>query len=209
VKEGDKLPSGVYERKDWHKEITRQATIKSWKSEEYRDKQSKTRQTVEFKEKVSKSLLEVGSRPYIKEIRSKIMQENNRNPRFCKKRDCAAGRNGRKTLNRLHKDPAFKAKLIAGLKRLGRNIVSRPQAALFEQISNIERGWKLEVHCGKYLIDIANSKKMIAIEVDGSYWHQDKVQDTLRDTFLIMQGWRIYRIGTSKEEATKLLKVLF
>jgi very-short-patch-repair endonuclease len=44
-----------------------------------------------------------------------------------------------------------------------------------------------------YSIDIAEPKLAIAIECDGSYWHQDQKKDLKRQKKLEDQGWRFIR----------------
>jgi len=44
-----------------------------------------------------------------------------------------------------------------------------------------------------YSIDIAVPKLDIAIEVDGSYWHQDKEKDLKRQKELEVEGWNFLR----------------
>lgn len=45
---------------------------------------------------------------------------------------------------------------------------------------------------GRYVIDFADPKRLIAIECDGSAFH-DADRDARRDAYLIEQGWTVYR----------------
>ena len=50
-----------------------------------------------------------------------------------------------------------------------------------------------------WYIDIALIPEKIAIEVDGSYWHDTKFEkDQIRDNSLRRKGWKIYRFRYSK-----------
>lgn len=76
---------------------------------------------------------------------------------------------------------------------------SKPQISLFKKLCRLfGKGWKLEHHVGTYHIDIANPGMMLAIEVDGAHWHQDKKHDKKRDKYLAALGWAIIRVPATK-----------
>ncbi len=76
---------------------------------------------------------------------------------------------------------------------MGVNKISKPQLELFKLISKICPYVVLEYPCINYKIDIAVPKLNLAIEYDGSYYHQDKVYDKLRQNRLEEEGWLFLR----------------
>ncbi len=75
------------------------------------------------------------------------------------------------------------------------NNPSKPQIELFNLVKQIEI-WPVLNFAVKELnicIDIAIPTKMIAIEYDGSYWHQDKEKDDKRQKQLEDLGWKFIR----------------
>lgn len=71
--------------------------------------------------------------------------------------------------------------------------VSKPQMELFEIVNKIYQNVKLEHLSLNYFIDIAIMDLKIAIEYDGSYWHQNKKYDKLRQRDLEEEGWKFIR----------------
>lgn len=89
--------------------------------------------------------------------------------------------------------------------------LSKPQVELFEIVKLLYPGAKLEFPCFNYSIDIAIIDKMIAIEYDGSYWHQDKDADLKRQKNIEDQGWSFLRytdLVPTREELQKDIKNL-
>lgn len=85
---------------------------------------------------------------------------------------------------------------------------SKPQVKVFKKVKKIFPEAKLNypVYETNKSIDIALPDKMIAIEYDGSYWHQDKEYDKKRQRELESFGWRFIRYKDyipSKEELLK------
>ena len=70
---------------------------------------------------------------------------------------------------------------------------SKPQVELFELIKQIYPNVILNYPSLNRSIDIAIPEKMIAIEYDGSYWHQDKEKDKIRQKELEAIGWNFLR----------------
>ena len=52
-----------------------------------------------------------------------------------------------------------------------------------------------EAKIGRYSVDFLLSNHRIALEVDGTYWHQDLARDTRKTKFLNSHGWRVIRIS--------------
>jgi hypothetical protein len=72
-------------------------------------------------------------------------------------------------------------------------IPSKPQIELYDLVKLIYKNAKIEYRVLNRFIDIAIPDKMIAIEYDGSYWHQDKEADILRQKELENIGWNFLR----------------
>jgi hypothetical protein len=80
--------------------------------------------------------------------------------------------------------------------------ISAPQKELFELVKQIHPDAKIEYPIDIFCIDIAIEDLKIAIEYDGSYWH-DKERDIYRDSVLKEKGWSTIRFEDyvpSKEE---------
>jgi len=73
-----------------------------------------------------------------------------------------------------------------------------------------------EAKIGRYSIDFYFPGYWIALEVDGTYWHQDKKRDARKDKYLQKRGIKVVRIteneihnlGASNAISDKLSKFL-
>ena len=70
---------------------------------------------------------------------------------------------------------------------------SKPQLQLFKIVKVFFPDAILEMLCNNFYIDIAIPEIKVAIEYDGSYWHQDKEQDKVRQRKLEGEGWKFVR----------------
>ncbi len=70
---------------------------------------------------------------------------------------------------------------------------SKPQIELFELVKEVFPETQIEYWSLKYRIDIAIPDKWLAIEYDGSYWHQDQKADNKRQKELESIGWKFLR----------------
>lgn len=85
-------------------------------------------------------------------------------------------------------------------KQNGTTKTSKQQIMLYEIIKtkykNAEINYPLSACSLDIFICVDNIK--IDVEYDGSYWHQDKQKDIKRDKFLQSQGFKIFRIRSSR-----------
>lgn len=90
-------------------------------------------------------------------------------------------------------------------------IISKPQQKLYQLVKNLFPQAIMEYPIGDYCIDIALPNLKIAIEYDGSYWH-NKEKDRIRDKLLKKIGWATLRfedyIPTKKEITTKIAQYI-
>lgn len=70
---------------------------------------------------------------------------------------------------------------------------SKPQVELFNLSKGIYEDAVLNYPCLNYSIDVAIPSLKIAMEYDGSYWHQDKEKDMERQLKIEQQGWQVIR----------------
>lgn len=70
---------------------------------------------------------------------------------------------------------------------------SKPQVELFELVKTIYPKTILNFPCLNFSIDIVIPEINIAIEYDGSYWHQNKDYDNKRQKLIENQGWKFLR----------------
>jgi len=111
-----------------------------------------------------------------------------------------------------HKDPKFIKALFAGR---GYQLISRPQISLFKSLcARGFKGIRLEYPVPPFSIDMAFPKQKIAIEVDGSYWHNDKdrwsrkAKKRRRDRFLKHRGWVVYHVSAEAWRESKIWEKL-
>jgi len=83
---------------------------------------------------------------------------------------------------------------------------SKPQLQLYNLTKSILLGVKLNYPCKNYSIDIAIPCQKIAIEYDGSYWHQDEKKDNKRQQNLEKEGWKFIRYRDYLPTKGELLK---
>jgi len=76
---------------------------------------------------------------------------------------------------------------------LGIKSPSKPQLELFEKVKLLFHQIQLNYPSLNRIIDIAIPDLMIAIEYDGSYWHQDEKADKRRQKQLERIGWKFIR----------------
>jgi len=82
---------------------------------------------------------------------------------------------------------------------------SKPQVALFGLCQEVLPYPIMNYPCGRYSIDIAIPQLGIAIEYDGSYWHQDDKYDTHRQKQIEDDGWIFLRYIDEVPDKGKLL----
>ena len=70
---------------------------------------------------------------------------------------------------------------------------SKPQLKLFRLCQKLLPYPIMNYPCKGYSIDIAIPQLNLAIEYDGSYWHQDKEYDKKRQNELEQEGWNFLR----------------
>ena len=124
------------------------------------------------------------------------------------------------TLKKLHKDPnsgynskqykKFRSEYMknggsANCHRFIKN-PSKPQVELFQLCQNIVPYPILNYPCLSYSIDIAIPSLNLAIEYDGSYWHQNKEYDLYRQEQIEKEGWKFLRCVDYIPNKQELLK---
>jgi transposase len=88
---------------------------------------------------------------------------------------------------------------FVNLTKLGTTRSSKPQQMLFEIILKYfeQAIYNLPIKNSNnrfWIIDIAIPNYKIAIEYDGSFWHQNKEKDKIRDKSLLDMGWKTIRM---------------
>ena len=86
-------------------------------------------------------------------------------------------------------------------------ILSKPQKELYEIVKQIEPDSVLEYPFRGYCIDIAILDKKIAIEYDGSYWHNE-TRDQEKDKVLEEFGWKVYRFKDRVPTYDELIHII-
>lgn len=89
---------------------------------------------------------------------------------------------------------AAKAKLASS-----RGGPSRPQCEMYRLVQKMWPEAKLEFPIGSRIADVAVPSLQLALEYDGSYWHQDVDADRQRDLELAELGWETRRFRSLSE----------
>lgn len=76
------------------------------------------------------------------------------------------------------------------------------ESTIRESLERLEIPFIQEHQVLRYSIDFAIPSKMLAIEADGDYWHDDE-KDSIRDSRLSEEGWHVVRIKESEVKQTK------
>jgi len=53
---------------------------------------------------------------------------------------------------------------------------------------------------GKYFADFYLPDENLVIEIDGSYWHQNRIEDKIKDIFLLSNGFKVIRLNENDVE---------
>lgn len=83
---------------------------------------------------------------------------------------------------------------------------SKPQVALFNLCQELLPYPILNYPCERYSIDIAIPQLNLAIEYDGTYWHQDEEYDRKRQTTIEENGWVVLRYVDYVPDKNELMK---
>lgn len=83
---------------------------------------------------------------------------------------------------------------------------SKPQVELYQLVLNFFPNAIINYIFDKKCIDIAVPELMIAIEYDGSFWHQDEEKDIKRQNKLESLGWKFIRYKDIIPSKDKILE---
>ena len=76
---------------------------------------------------------------------------------------------------------------------------SKPQLEMFRMVQTVWPEAALEHPVGSRVIDVAVPSLRLAMEYDGTYWHQDAQEDALRDAELHAAGWSVGHFRSLEE----------
>jgi hypothetical protein len=135
-----------------------------------------------------------------KSNKGKLSGENNPSKRLVVRKRIkeAAIRNSEMTRQRMLNGEAAIAN--AGIKN-----PSKLQMETYDLVKELYSNAILNYSCLNYSIDVAIPDLKVAIEVDGSYWHQDKERDLKRQNKIEEQGWRVLRYKDKVPSIQRLL----
>lgn len=74
---------------------------------------------------------------------------------------------------------------------------TRPEAAAREALAMLGVAAFQEYPLGRYSIDFAILDRKIALEIDGSYWHNEK-RDAKKNAFVESIGWKLCRVNAEE-----------
>lgn len=118
--------------------------------------------------------------------------------------------------NPMFKKDVVKRSRSKALKTIAENkSISNPQRQLFEIVKSIYQDTEIEYpiktnNCMRF-IDVAIPSLKIALEFDGTYWHNlpgRKESDIVRDNELKEIGWTIYHFNENSNLDTEIVKLL-
>ena len=77
---------------------------------------------------------------------------------------------------------------------------SFPESITIQILNELQISLKRELRCGRWFIDFADVEQKIAIEIDGKQHElpERKAKDIEKGTYLVSQGWIVYRIKWKK-----------
>jgi hypothetical protein len=170
----------VYQNKPELRKKASEHGKRIWKDPKIREKiinsLQKTCSTKSYKEKKRKIALEIAKDPiWRKNVSEGTKKGQSKNPNFRESRRQYMLDGGAAYCNRFIKNP------------------SKPQIALFKLCQEVLPYPILNYPCLGYSIDIVVPQLSLAIEYDGSYWHQDKDYDIKRQKELEEEGWNFLR----------------
>lgn len=206
------MPRGVFERsrttcrkislqkKRWwrkhpgYRKKLSQAMLTLWKTREFRRLQAKL---------ASERLLESWKDPDYRDKMSEIVARTNRH----RPKEIQAERFS-KRVKEFWKDPVKAKKMAANHKLL--SVISRPQISLLKRLCRRGiSGFRLNYQVDRWLLDVANPDWELVVEVDGAYWHSNPTtrrKDRRRNRYLRRRGWSVWHIGTSRDDATRVIE---
>lgn len=86
---------------------------------------------------------------------------------------------------------------------------SKPQVEMFKRVKNIFPSAVLNYPCLNYSIDVAIPDLKIAIESDGSWYHQNLESDLIRQKNIENEGWKFIRYkADSIKEVPSMEKIM-
>ena len=146
-----------------------------------------------IKQKIIDNLKETGSSEEYKNKKRDIANEIKKDPAWRKKVSEGTIKGWNKVPHK--KEEQRQYMLNGGAAHCNRFIKnpSKPQIELYNKILKLCPYAILNYPCLNYSIDIGIPFLNIAIEYDGSYWHNDKEYDKKRDEQISNIGWNIFR----------------
>jgi len=187
----------------------------NWKNLEFREKvingnKEFWKNNLKKKKEVSERAKQMWKDPILRQQMVNSLKSNGQNPEFIEKQKLNA--------EKISKDPEWRKRVSEGTKRgqeknpnfkkdrrkymlnggaahCNRFIKnpSKPQVELFELCQKLLPYPILNYPCLNFSIDIAIPILGIAIEYDGSYWHQDSEKDINRQRLIEEEGWNFIR----------------
>jgi len=189
---------GKSNKKNWSQNPARVKELikrnkKMWKDDDLRNQMlrslRKTGSTKSFKEKQKINALKFSNDPaWRQKVSIGTKKGQAKNPHFKEKRRQYMLNGGAAYCNRFIKNP------------------SKPQVELFQIIKKLYPDAILNYQCMNFSIDIAIPTLKVAIEYDGSYWHQNKNKDLIRQQIIEKRGWKFLRYVDIVPSITKIRK---
>jgi very-short-patch-repair endonuclease len=106
-------------------------------------------------------------------------------------------------------DEKYKKRMLKVIKSVVSSRTSKIQMLIFNRLREIGFKAKLNYQVGTYFADIAFPRRKIALEVDGSYWHERRVAaDRKRDIFFRSLGWIVKRFVASRSSIPQIVTFL-
>lgn len=100
--------------------------------------------------------------------------------------------------------PEIRERIAKSYYKNGSQKCSSQQFMVYEMLKTLFPFSEIELNYpfSTLSLDIAIIDAKIAIEYDGSYWHQDSQKDRRRDEFVKSQGWKVLRIKSGHKLPT-------
>lgn len=88
-----------------------------------------------------------------------------------------------------------------------RNKMTYPEKVAFDWLTKNKINFENQKKILNYYVDFLIDKNIV-IEIDGEYWHKDKVRDLTRENKISKLGYKIFRIKAKEKIENKLQEIL-
>jgi len=197
------------------KQRHKKGLVNCWERESYRKNWHRSRRKNQNNKKIAAANRKRARTPKFRKRFGSMVKDlwrsrKHRNMVRESQRTTTARRNYSRASRKMHKRPEMKEFFGAHLKKVRVVTNGKPSKvhiSIFRSLCRRAiRGQRFEYQVGSRSIDIAFPKLNLAFEIDGAYWHRDKLHKRRRDRFLRHQGWKVVHLPAEFDSVFKILE---